>query len=807
MLKPILTLFLIPLIGIQTLSAQTFEVSGVVKTSNKEIIPYASVFVFTITDSTMVSGSSADENGFFSIKNIVADVYYLKASYVGKTSSLIAVDISTDLNIGSIIIDHDTEVLQEVVVSSKKPTIERKSDRLIFNVENTAVSQGSSWDILKRTPGVIVFQGQVKIKNKPAEVYINDRKVYLSSQELQQLLEGFSGENIKSVEVITSSPAKYDAEGGAILNIVTSKNLSVGYKGSVNGNYAIAKKPKYSLGTSHYYKNNWLNSYLSYTLNSRTDYKRDESQLVFSELDGSLNSTWISDFNKYTKTKSHNLNALLDFTLNDKNSLNFSASALYTPKSDSDRMEITNIYGATNQLDSLFTTSSTLNDNRTNILLSLQHTVQLNESGSELITKANYIYYDNDQVQLVATNYQSPNNTLLNQSSFNAIAKQNTAIYTLQTDYSYSSEKLNFETGIKYSGIGSDSMQDFEDTSTDSSSFEGNVSDDFNYKENIFAGYFSLSREWGKLTFVGGLRGEYTDANGYSIVLNDVNSQDYFSLFPTINIQYAANENSSFGLNYSRRIDRPRFQMLNPFRTYINENNFIQGNPTIQPSITDKINFSYTLKNSLTFDVYYEHIKNEIANLPFQDNTLRYISSITDNLNYSKQYSFDITYQNYINENWYLYLYGSFFYLKNEFVARENGNQILEKDKKSFYLSTQNYITFLKDKSLSTTLTASYFPDFLSGSYTYDKASTSVSLSVQKNFLNNRLIVSTSIEDIFNTSNMPVSSKYLDQNYSYFAKPESRLFSLRVRYKFGNFKLENNTPEEIGEQERLKDND
>ena len=148
--------------------------------------------------------------------------------------------------------------------------------------------QETTFDILKRTPGVIVSQGNLLVKNRPATVYINDRKVYLSSQELQQLLEGFSAENIKSVEVITNPPARYDAEGGAILNIKTSKNISIGYKGSLNASNTIAIEPKYNIGTSHYYKTDWLNMYLSYNYNDRDLYKNDESFIEYYTPNGVL---------------------------------------------------------------------------------------------------------------------------------------------------------------------------------------------------------------------------------------------------------------------------------------------------------------------------------------------------------------------------------------------------------------------------------------------------------------------------------------------------------------------------------------
>jgi hypothetical protein len=193
--------------------AQTHTLTGSVIGGFNKPIEFANVYLLKTSDSTLIYGASASELGTFEITGVRTGNYLLQASYLSKTSVLLSLEVIKNLNVHMVQIAEFTENLAEVTVSFKQPSVERKADRLVFNVENSAIAQGSSWDILKRTPGVIIMQGEIKIKNKSADVYINDRKVYLTSQELQQLLEGLTGENIKSVEVITNPPAKYDAEG------------------------------------------------------------------------------------------------------------------------------------------------------------------------------------------------------------------------------------------------------------------------------------------------------------------------------------------------------------------------------------------------------------------------------------------------------------------------------------------------------------------------------------------------------------------------------------------------------------------
>ncbi|WP_339339873.1 carboxypeptidase-like regulatory domain-containing protein, partial [Croceitalea sp. MTPC6] len=261
--------------------SQTFKISGKVVNTENEIIPFANVLLLSASDSTFVKGTSASESGFFELPNVEPNLYLLQASYIGRGSKPLALDIKKDVSLGALIIPSTAENLDEVVVTARRPTVQRLSDRLVFNVENTVISQGNSWDILKNTPGVIVNQNDLQIRGQNATVYLNDRRVQLSGQEVQDLLQGLTGTAIKSVEVIANPPARYDAESGPILNIVTSKSIVPGYKGSVNGSYTQAVFPKFSLGTSHYYKTDKLNLFANYSINPKKELRKTKKGINF----------------------------------------------------------------------------------------------------------------------------------------------------------------------------------------------------------------------------------------------------------------------------------------------------------------------------------------------------------------------------------------------------------------------------------------------------------------------------------------------------------------------------------------------
>ena len=797
----LISFFLAPFVSF----TQSGNITGKVIDDQQRAVPYANVLLLKAADSTFVKGAVSEENGEILFAEISSGTYLIKASFVGfKESYSSPFELKDQIRIPDLILQENSEALDAVTVNYRKPTVDRRVDRIVFNVENTAISSGTTFDILQRTPGVIVNQGQLLVKNRPAQVYINDRKVYLTNEELQQLLEGFAGVNVKSVEVITTPPARYDAEGGAILNIITSKNLSIGYKGSLNASNTVAIKPKYNVGTSQYYKTDWLNAFASYNFNSRFDVKTDEGFVQFYNPNGSEKATWEDLFQRETRTISHSLNTILDFTLSETEMLSFTANILHTPKANSDISGRTETYNPQGQLDSLYTTQSRLENQRDNLLFNLNYEKQLGENGATLSANANYIDYTDNQMQSVATRYVSAQGNLLNANAFNTIPTQKSQIYTGQLDYSGNLGKWSFEAGAKYSGINSESRQEFFNTAGNVSDADAILNDNFDYTEGIYASYFSFAKDWEKWSFKTGLRGEYTDANGNSRTLGVVNTQEYLELFPTAYLMYAAADNHSFALDYSRRIDRPRFQSLNPYRYFLNENNFQEGNPNIQPAIGNKVKLSYSFKNKLSFELYWDRIDNAMSRLPFQDNENLTLRSVNTNLNYEQQYSLDVIYSEFVNNWMWMSVYASFFNLENEFVALEDNNSLVQKEINGLYIETLNYLII--NPTLNVAISNNFTSNFLVGSYEYDRPQYRLNVDIQKRFLDGRLIVNLSSEDIFNTNNIPLTSHYLNQNNTFFAMPESQKIRVGVRYNFGNFKLSDNSRNtSVEEETRLKE--
>ncbi|MGS2761521.1 outer membrane beta-barrel protein [Sinomicrobium sp. M5D2P9] len=780
------------------LFAQDYYIEGKIVDEKQSPLSYVNVLLLKEEDSIVVRGTSSSDNGDFYIGNVEGGSYIIKASYIGYNTYRKSIKVNKNHEIETIFLVKSTEKLAEVTVMGNIPFVERKSDRLVFNVENTSLSQQNSFEILKNTPGVLAINNQIKIRNTPATIYVNDKRVYLNGDELQNLLENYPGTNIRSVEVITNPSSKYEGEDGAVLNIITSKNISLGYKGSVNVHWTEAIFPKYNFGTDHYYKNNFLNLFASYSYGLRKEYKHDKSYFNFFE-NNILDDQWSVNFQRITRSYAHSLHSILDFTLNEKNSLSISADILYSPGKIFSNKAITDIFDTDRDLVSYFLTNSELENDRSNLAFSLDYNLVLNDKGAKMNTASNYIYYDDWQFQSLFTDYFNNNDELTNANSFDFRAAQRNNIFTQQLDFSIPMSSFHIETGLKYSTISSKSKALFEGEDVP----EDTENDNFNYKEDIYAAYGSMSTEWEKWALTLGLRSEYTGVEANSLILEEINTQKYFELFPSVNLQYTFTNDNQLELSYKRSLNRPRYGRLNPYRYYLYERQFSAGNPTLTRSIGNKIAVDYIYKKKYTLSLYYQHTNGLIERLTFQDNENRNIYASYFNIDKEFQYSLDFMYYGYIRDWWYLYVYMSGFYMENTLQALESNNVMHTSNTLGYFGRAYNQFVLSQDRTFTADLTLYYLSNFLYGSIkTAPRFYTDIGFT--KSFWNKRLVATLNFTDIFNTMNIWQRSRYLNQDNGYIDMPERRTVSIGLRYNFGNYRLKDNkrntTPDE---QERL----
>lgn len=773
------------------LNGQTFKITGKVVDEQNQIIPYANILLLQASDSTFVKGTSADDNGFFELMEVSPNLYLLQASYVGRGSEPRALDIAKDVSLGALVIPLESNELDEVVVTAQRPKLQKLSDRLVFSVENTVISQGNSWDILKSTPGVIVTEDRLLVRGQNATVYLNDRKVQLSGQEVQDLLQGLSGTNIKSVEVIGNPPASYDAGGGPILNIVTNKNIVPGYKGSINGTYTQAVFPKYSLGTSHYYKTDKLNLFANYTINPQKELKKTDKGINFMDGTSSIFSQWDTNYEQTNRSQSHNANLILDYEFDERNGLNLTSNLLFNPNEEQ-QTRLNNIMrNGQGQLDSTFTTQNMASLDKTNLAFDLTYVHRLKKEGAKISVNGHYTHFNGQALQNLSSEYFDESGTFLRDFGFDSDSEQNIEIFTGQVDYATPIGNASLETGAKISSIASENKVDFFNFTGSSDTVDPSLSDNYTYDEKVYAAYFSLVKNWDKWSTKLGVRGELTEAKGTSETLGETNTQDFFEPFPSLYVLYSPSEKQSFSFDYGRNVNRPKYNDLNPFRFFYNENDYEEGNPTLVPSFSNNFNLNYTLNSEYFFDVYYRDNGRNIAYLVFQDNADQTLVEFKQNVLESKSYGFDFTLSKAISSNWFLYAYTSFFHEEETFLATESGNVPYTNEVDGVYGYLANYLTLSKDGTFTGEVTGTYISKFLFGSYVSDEQF-NLTLGLRKTLFNNKIILSLAAEDILEKYVPTYRSQYLNQDNFYRRRPETQFIRFGFTYNFGNFRLEDN---------------
>lgn len=793
-------------------TSQNIVVDGLVKDLSNNPIPFANITLFSENESTFIAGATTNEEGYFVFDNLKTGTVNLKISFLGFNEFEKTYSIEENINIGTIILEEKTEELDGVVVVAKRPTVKRMVDRLVFNVENSTLSNNNVLDVLKHTPGVLVNNGTISVKNSTPMVYINDRKVHLSIEEVQQLLEGTPANNIKSIEVITNPPAKYEAEGGAVLNIVTSKNIIAGYNGSIFGNYKQGSEyPKYALGTSHFFKTKKLSTYLNYNISPKREFRHNDEFINFIDDDNAVFSSWETDFKRTQKSANQNINANFDYTINDKNSLGFSTNILIAPREPSKTRtnSETLVFGKDMVLDSIFNTSNRLVEEKFNLAFTLDYLHQFDREGEKISASLHHTNYDFSNFQNVNTGYFLPNEDIaFRDNQFQTFSSQKIKLYTSQIDYELpTGDSGQFEAGGKVSNINSESILNQFVFVNGNREEDLQNSDTFLYDETNYAGYLSFAKDWEDWSLKSGLRAEYTEIDGNSLSTSQMGNNSYFKLFPSLHLSNKINDNNELYLNYNRRIYRPRYSQLNPFKYFINDNTFISGDPNLRPQIDDEIILGYTFMQNHSFEVYYRNEANPIILALFQDNDNNLIKYV--NTNIERSVSYGVYYGSYLtlSNYWNVSLTASVFYYGNEFNSIAGNGVVFTSNKWTTYVEILNSITLLEDNSLNIDMSFVYISPYAEGPSILG-ARSSLDISLRKSFWNNKASLSIGVVDVFNNYNFTETSRFLNQDVFIDSRKESRLITFGFNYKFGNYRLSNSKKDDdLSERNRINNKD
>ncbi|WP_452219960.1 TonB-dependent receptor domain-containing protein [Lacinutrix salivirga] len=804
-------IILFTLCSLLSVNAQEHSISGTLIDQNNEPVIYANVLLLKASEEgfTQHKGVSSNESGFFEFETIKAGKYRISASFLGYKTIIKDFNLSKNETF-QLVLETDNEALEEVTITVNRPTLKKEVDRLVFNVANTSLSEGSMLEVLRSTPGVLVLGEEISIKNTTPTVFINDRKVHLSASELTQLLENSPANAIKKIEVITNPPAKYDAESGAVLHIVMSKNLITGYRGTVFTNYTQGVFPRYTAGINQFYKRKKVNINLNYNY-SHSKINRENDEVINYTNNGIIDQIWNTNLNRNTTSKTHNANLNFDYFIDENNTLSITSNALVLPYFNylTKGNTVVNDVESTND-DYSFNSNNLSNDNKYNLGIDVDFKHNL-KNGSRLLLNTHVTKYDYDRNQHVNSDYLTANSTFDFDTAFKTRNDQRTEIFTSQLDYELPiNDSSNFLAGIKSSKVNTESkiVQYDINTTTGELSLNTANTNAFDYDEAVFAAYVSYDKSWDKWSFSGGLRAEQTKTEGFSPTTNSTNKQEYLEWFPTLNLSYQAFENANLYTNFKRSISRPNYQSLNPFNYFLNDNIIVTGNPNLQPAITNHIVLGTEINSIYTIEAYYKKTKGDIHELPLQDNVNNVQIYSPTNIDIIKELGFDfITYFDVV-DNWSVYFVTSFYNIQNEASFNiDNGIssniEFLKTNQWSNYSVLSNDFSFLKDRSLSANFTLTYVGKNQQGFMEVGSRLVS-DLSFSKKVLKNKGTLSLAFADLFNQQDFTVRSKYADQNSTNFTNLDNRYVKLGFSYKFGNTTLETNErTKERKERDRL----
>ena len=583
-------------------SVHAETVKGSVINERGEAMPFVTISVLT-QDSSLITGAITDDDGKYSVE-VNTKNYIIQASYVGYHTAFGGPDF---------VLREESEQLRELEVKAKKPLIERQMDKLVVNVSASPLAAGSNGnDILRRAPGVRIDKdGNITVNGKGVEIWVDGKPSYLSGDQLKAMLDGTDGNTIEKIEIISNPSAKYDASGtGGIINIKTKRNMMKGLNGTLSAGYG---------GMYFGDVQRWLQmDMVSLNLNYRGEKTYTFGQLtqVFAQNDIDLEtyrktpelenysySGYATDFQYYM------LRVGNDWYIDSVNTFGFILQVPYmnvNQRTADGRNYAYTVVGTD-------TTSKSLTNTDTRVQ-SPQHTANLNYTHTfdealerELTVNVDYNRYNNQQSNRQETQYDE----LVPYSlGLDIRSKQVVDIYSAKLDFQTKSWQTGMiECGVKY-GLSSTDNHMSTDSILDQVLLSRTLQD-FRYDEHVAAAYISAGKQFGEHWSVKlGLRGEYTYSLGDWQTADTVTRKSYFNPFPTAYVGYTSSplgrlkQPVSVSASYTRRIKRPNYWMLNPFRTYVDAYSYREGNTELTPEFNNdvEVHFSWTQYLNVTFN-------------------------------------------------------------------------------------------------------------------------------------------------------------------------------------------------------------
>lgn len=771
--------------------AQSQTVSGLVQPAQANY----NVLIYPSGKDAFLKAALTDANGKYTFTQIPQGEYIVKISAPGfleYQSAKFKVADQTVVMPAAVLIEKVNQ-LNEITVKAKKPMIQVLADKTVFNVQNTINATGTSgFELLRKAPGVVIDNNDNLIVEGKSGVliYIDGKQSYLTGADLTNFLKTIQASDVDSIEIITQPSSKYDAAGNAgIINIKLKKNKNFGTNGTVSSGTNIGRYQTSINSLSLNNRNKKNNFYGNYSnrFGANKDFiniYREQSNTLFESRSRTKNTV-----------NANNLKIGYDYYANAKNTFGVMVSGNFN-NSFSNANTRTPIRPINSPINDSILMAQNNDHHRTYNLYSNVNYKYADTSGVSLNIDLDFGKYGSKkEVNQPNTYLANDELTILNQN----ISYQNTPtdidIATFKTDYEQRFWKGTISLGMKTSLVKTDNTLDFYNVIGGTNILNPNRSNNFIYKENVNAGYINYNRTIKKFNFQFGVRLENTNSDGQLNALVTTNNQrvkrNYTNWFPSGGITFNMTQKHSLALIYSRRIERPDYQSLNPFEYQIDELSFMRGNPFLKPQYTDNYKLSHTYNYALNTSLSYTRVSDFFAQVIEASGTSRsFLTSrnvaTEEVINLGVSYPFDL------NKWWNVYLSVNAF--KSIYTATNDSFNSISQETLNIY--GQN--TFKLPSGISMEVSGWFNSPSVWGGTFKTSSIGSLDMAFQKQFLNKKLTARLAFSDILYTSPWKGRTRYAFVNIVGDGGQDSRQVRFNLSYKFGNDSVKNSRQRETG---------
>lgn len=788
---------LVCLLFVGSVYGQNAIVKGQLQDAEGEALIFANVALYNAADSNLVKVESSNETGIFQMQNIPAGAYFLTASYVGFSDVTQSLTLTADqvVDLGVLSFGPAATNLEEITVKATRALIEIKPDRTVFNVQGTINSVGEdAISLLRKAPGVTVDNNEnISVLGRSGVLlYVDGKRLPLTGDDLSSYLKSLPAEQLDRIDIITNPGARYEAEGNAgIIDIRLKKDKNLGANGSLTGSFSKGRHARYNVGGNGNYRNRQLNLFGSVGVGERTGYndmifESVQNGIRLGESDLGINSRMFYNYRlgvDFFVAKNHTIGFLVGGR--DNEGENVSTNRLKISPATMPLQIIT-----PEAIDSILVANNrakrSVGQNSFNVNYRFD-----NGKSRTVNVDLDYGRFRNDTRRFQPNSYYNGFETILLSEVIDSFhTPTDIDIYTFKLDFEEELFGGKLGLGTKLSRV--ESNNDFIVFGREDGLYtqDKSRSNNFIYDENVYAGYLSYARPINqKWNFSAGLRAEQTDALGVLTVF-DVSKEEppfpplkYLSWFPSAGLTWQIARQHMLAFNYGRRINRPDYNVLNPFENQLSELSFEKGNPGLSPEIVNNLELGYTLAYRYNFKIGYSQTINQITRLIGPDDEDERANFINwDNLADQKIISMNISAPTQITKKWSAFFNASASYLNNQ--ADYGEGAIV--DVQAFTYSIYQQHTFTLPAGFKGELSGYYAgPGVWGGVFRYE-SSWSFNVGLQRKFLQDRLNVRLSGSDLFFQSGWDGYSEFDGLISAGRGRNDTRRVSVSVSYSFGN---------------------